>query len=217
MPRAISCWIVTLAVLFAATARGAEHPVLIDGIAATVGKTPITVQEAYFFRALMRLREGTEDPFRLEQGDELRKTVQKIAFEEMVYAELKSIAFDAGPRVQAVEEIQRIKKSKGKEKVFVDVLKRFGRTEAEATDRLYRSIQVDKFLQKKVETLTPIITFKEVEQYYQQNQERFKGSSFESLRSSIEVLLKKERMRKALEEWIRFLRDKYGVTNNLTE
>lgn len=187
-----------------------------NGTAATVGKTLITIQDARFYRALNRFVSGEAKPLEPENGEALRKTVQKMAFEEMVFLEMKAMQFEGGSRAQVEEPLKRARaqdKSKG---TFASILKVYGRTEAESFDRWSRSVQVERFLQKKVETLTPIVTLKEVETYFNQNRDRFKGSNFEALRPSIEVLLKKERMRKGLEEWIRFLRDKYGVVNHLT-
>lgn len=188
-----------------------------NGTAATVGKTLITIQDARFYRALNRFVAGEPKPLEPEQGEALRKTVQKMAFEEMVFLEMKAIQFDGGSAAQLEEPLKRARAREDKRKgTFAAMLKVFGRTEGESLERWSRSVQVERFLQKKVETLTPIVTLKEVETYFNQNRDRFKGSNFEALRPSIEVLLKKERMRRGLEEWIRFLRDKYGVVNHLT-
>jgi hypothetical protein len=186
-----------------------------NGTAATVGKTLITIQDARFYRAISRFVAGEPKALESETGDALRKTVQKMAFEEMVFLEMKAIQFEGGSRAQLEEPYRKARASDGKRGVLASILKTFGRTESEAADTWFRIAQVERFLQKKVETLTPIVTLKEVEVYYNQNRDRFKGSNFDALRPSIEVLLKKERMRKGLEEWIRFLRDKYGVVNHL--
>lgn len=185
-----------------------------NGTAVTVGKNLITIQDAHFYRAVNRFVAGEAKPVDPEGGEALRKTVQKMAFEEMVFQEMKAIQFDVGTRASAEEPLRKAR-AQDKKGAFREILKLYGRSEAEASERWVRGVQVERFLQKKVETLTPIVTAKEIEGYYNQNKERFKGSNFESLRPSIEVLLKKERMRKGLEEWIRFLRDKYGVVNHL--
>lgn len=187
---------------------------LVDGTAAQVGGQLITVQDAYFYRSLMRFRDGAGDPLQVEGAEALRKTVQKMAFEVMVFSEIKTLQFDGGSRTEVTRLLQKRRQGKGA-RLFSRILSSYGRTDKEAVDLLWKSVQVERFLQKKVETLTPIITQKEIEQYYSQNKERFKGNDLDKLRSNIEVLLKKERMRKSLEEWIRFLRDKYGVTNHL--
>lgn len=185
-----------------------------NGTAATVGKALITIQDARFYRAINRFVAGESGVLEPENGEALRKTVQKMAFEEMVFLEMKAIQFEGATKAQLEEPLRRAR-SLDKKKLFQNILKTYGRSENEAVERWNRSVQVERFLQKKVETLTPIVTLKEIETYYNQNRERFKGSNFEALRPSIEVLLKKERMRRGLEEWIRFLRDKYGVVNHL--
>ncbi len=205
-----------IALLFIAGAGvglGADK-VLVDGTAAIVGKGLLTVQDAYFYRGLQRLREGTGDPLTREKGEELRKTVQRMALEEMVTSEIKSFKYDGG----GLSDAQRLIaswKTKDKESRFRAVLIRFSRSESAAVERLAKSYNVERFLQKKVETLTPIITEAEAERYFTQNQARFANSSFESLKDNITLLLKKERMEKGLEEWVRFLKDKYGLVNLL--
>lgn len=197
------------------SAQAAGKTVLLDGTAATVGKQLITVEDAYFYRSVQRLREGeTGDLTKREEGDELRRTVQKIIFEEMVFAELKSFQFDGGPRSEA-EKLVRQKKAGLKAGVWSKFLAAQGKTEANVIDSVWRSLKVEGFIQKKVETLTPIITQAEVDRYYNSNKARFEGNDYEALKPQIVRLLKKERMQKGLEEWVRFLRDKYGVTNHL--
>ena len=190
----------------------APAKVLLNGSAATVGTKIITVDDAYFYRGLMNWLEDRPVES-VEDKTTLKKTVQKMIFEEMVYAELKSIDFPKGDVTQIAQLVESHRKKSPK--AFRDLLNRHGRTKSEAIERLYQSQQVERFLQKKVETLTPIITSKEIEQYFDDNKKRFKTDDLQSLKPSIEVLLKKERMRKGLEEWIRFLRDKYGVNNHL--
>lgn len=189
---------------------------VINGTAATVGKELVTVQDARFYRALQRFREGEAAPLKPEEGEDFRRTVQKIVLEEMVFAEMKNLSTDVGSKTEA-EKLIRAQRSKGrdKESLWKEILKRFGKTEAMAVERLYRSLQVERFIQKKVETLTPIVTEAEAERYFKQNQSRFYGSSYDRLKPNIILLLKKERMQKGLEEWVRFLKEKYGVTNLL--
>lgn len=188
-------------------------PVLYNGTAATVGKQIITIRDAQFFRALARFREGISPAIVEEKGDDLRLTVQKIVFEEMVYAELKSFEFDGGPRAAAEKLVAQLRAKR--ESDWKGILKKFGVSETAVIDRVYKSLQVEKFLQKKIDTLTPIVTDAEVEKYFKHNESKFKGHEFEQMKPNITLILKKQRMQKGLEEWVRFLKDKYGVTNLL--
>jgi len=190
---------------------------LVNGTAGTIGKTLITVEDLYFYRALQRFIEGSGNPLALEEGVELKKTLQKVLFEEMVYAEMKSFRFEGQTREAAENLIRAQRALKGKEAVWREILKRFGRSESAAIDRVLKSLDAEKFVQKKAETLTPIITEGEAERYYKQNQSRFQGSTFESLKANIVLLLKKERMQKGLEEWVNFLKEKYEVSSLLGE
>ena len=205
-------WLALLIV--SGTAFAAEKTRLIDGTAASVAKKLITVQDAYFYRGLQRFREGQPNVLVIEEGDELRHTVQKIVFEEMVYLEMKSFQVEGGWRDEVVKAIQ-LQRSKGHEKEWKEILNRFGRPESTCIDWILKGIQVERFLQKKVDTLTPVITEAEADRYYKQNEAKFNSNPYEKLKPSIILLLKKERLSKALEEWVRVLKDKYGVTNYL--
>jgi hypothetical protein len=188
--------------------------VLVDGTAAVVGKTLITVQDAYFYRALQRFRDGQPDMFARETGEPLRKTVQKMALEEMVFAEMKSFKLEGTPRAEA-HEIIKHRRGKGTDGPWTQLLHRFAKSENGAVEQLSRSLSVEHFLEKKVETLTPIITEAEAESYYRQNQARFPNEPFDRLKANITRFLRKQRMEKALEDWVRFLREKYGLTKFL--
>ncbi|MBI4403305.1 MAG: hypothetical protein HY537_04050 [Deltaproteobacteria bacterium] len=191
-----------------------HKPTLIDGTAAVVGKTLITVEDARFYRALHRYKEGLADALNVELVDELKRTVQKMIFEELVFEEMKNLRIEGGGKAE-VEKALGAAKEKGRKEKWREILARFGKTEAEGVNRLVKSWQVEKFIQKKVETLTPIITEAEIEKYYRQNQSRFKGEDYLSLKQGIVLLLKRQRVEKGLEEWIRFLKEKYAVRNLL--
>lgn len=194
----------------------AAKSTLLNGTAAQFGNTLLTIEDVYFIRSVQRFKEGVEDTVQREEGEALRKAIQKVVFEEVVFTEMKNLQYSGGPSKLEVEKWLAQKNKNPKTATsWRAVRSAFGRAENAALERLLRSQQVERFLQKKVDTLTPIITDAEAERYFQQNQTKFKDSTFEKLKPNIVMLLKKERMQKGLEEWIRFLRDKYGVTNYL--
>lgn len=203
-----------LAVCLLSTLLAAEKRVLINGIAATIGTTVITIHDVYLYRALQRFCDRQSPAIVSEEGETLKKSVQKVVFEQMVYNELVSFQF-AGEGRGTTENMVAKARKEGGDGSWQEILSRFSVSEAEAIDRIYRISQVEKFLQKKVDTLTQVITDAEVEKYFTQNAERFRGSSLEQLKPSIVLLLKKERAQKGLEEWVRFLKDKYRVQNAL--
>jgi hypothetical protein len=205
MRQMISIWF-----LFLSAVALSAPKVMIDGTGAAVGKKLITVQDAYFYRALQRFREGAPATNNLEQGEELKRTIQRMAFEDMVSSEMKSFKFEGGQEA-TMESVLSSSKAKTRE-ALERWRKKYRKSAGDVREQLLKTLNVEKFLQKKVETLTPIITDAEVEKYYKQNQTRFQGTDLESLRGNILVLLKKERMQKGLEEWVRFLKEKYGVT-----
>lgn len=190
--------------------------VLVDGTAALVGKTLITVQDAYLYRSLQRIREGQNDIFEPESKEAMHKTVQKIALQYMVSAEMKSLKLDDKTSKIAIgQEASGLIKSMQRrlgDALWEQFLKRFGKSQAAIVEELANSLSVEHFLEKKIETLTPVITESEAQGYYQENQPRFKAESFAELKEGIVRLLRKQRMEKALEDWVRFLKQKYGFT-----
>lgn len=205
-----------LMALFALSPRADAKPLLLNGTAAIVDKTLITLQDAYIFRALHRFKAGESPVLLLEEGEDLKKTVQKLVFEEMVYTEMKAVKLEGNIKSETQHWLGTEKsKNPSQARAWKEISQRFGLSEGQAIDRMVRSAQVEQFLQKKVETMTPIITEEEVQRYFKQNEARFRGNSFESLRPSIVVLLKKQSLQKSLEEWVRSLKEKYAVVSLL--
>ena len=189
-------------------------PVLLNGTAAVVEKTLISVQDAYIYRALQRFKSAENPAVLIEDGEDLKKTVQKLVFEQMVYTELKAMKVENNFKPTQSSWLA-VEKNKGRSKVWRDLLSHFGLSETQAVERMNRSQQVEEFLQRKAETMTPIITEDEAQKYFKQNEAKFRGSSFETLKPSIVILLKKQILQRGLEEWVRFLKEKYAVVSLL--
>ena len=205
-------WLIAIALplLFAAKTN------LINGTAAIVSKKVLTIEDAYIYRALVRFRDGEAQPVKLERGDELARTVQKIVLQEIVIKEILSYKFEGTPKKTAEKWLQA-EKGKGRDKAWETIVKTFERSEGDMIDKLWEQIKVEDFIQKKIDTLSPIVTEAEAQKYYKQNESRFKGTSFETMRPNIITLLKKQETQKGLDEWIRSLKDRYTVTNILGE
>lgn len=187
---------------------------LINGAAASVGGKVITVRDAQFYRALQRYREGAGNLFSKESAEELKKTVQKVALEEMVSLEMKSFRYGESARPEA-DKLLRSRRANDKGGQWKRMLSTYGKTETAAVDSLARTLEIEKFLQKKIETLTPVITDAEVERHYRQNPGRYNVGDLETNRAQIIRDLKFERMQKALEDWVQTLREKYRFVNHL--
>jgi hypothetical protein len=185
------------------------QPKLLNGAAAVINKRVVTVQDAYIFRALQRVKAGLQPPILEEEGEELKRTVQKIVFEDMVLAEMKSIQKEIDVRNEVT---QWLKEMKEKHRGVEVVKKRYGLSDSDLSERISRTLSADKFVQLKIETVTPVITESEVQKYFKRNEAQFRGRSFENLKPNIIVLLKKQAVQKNLEEWIKSLKDKYEVT-----
>lgn len=188
-------------------------PELLNGAAASLGSKVITVRDAQFYRALQKYRDGGTNLFARESGEDLKKTVQKVALEEMVFLEMKSFRYGSSARAEA-EKLLRSRRQGDKANQWSRLLREYNKSENSVVEALSRSLEIEKFLQKKIETLTPVITDAEAERYYRQNSSRYPGA-LETNRAQVVRDLKFERMQKSLEDWVQSLREKYHFVNHL--
>lgn len=187
--------------------------VLINGTAASVGKVLITLEDARFYSAVHRVKEGHQDPLRMEEGEELKRTVQKMIFEEMVSVDMGGSHADT--KIRGIAERLLVKSKKGQEAALIRIVQQFGKNREQAIHVIWKSLSVERLVQKKVETMTPIITDAEVRQYLQQNPGKFKEEDLDGLKPNVVLLLKKRRVEGQLEEWIHLLKEKYRAQNFL--
>jgi hypothetical protein len=80
-----------------------------------------------------------------------------MLLEEMVLLEMNSLKIE-GVGLKEGDLLVKKEKKKGRAKTWEKLLKRYKKTEKEAITRLAQSIQVENFIQNKVDTLKPIIT-----------------------------------------------------------
>lgn len=198
-------------VILAWVVRLDAKPIL-AGTAALIGGEVIPVSEAYFRRAVRNSQEGVRLNFEPVEADVLKKTVSRVLFEMMVTSEIKGLKVPMSLKPKAIQKWGDIKK---KEAHWKEMLSRYDKSENDVIAAIWQFLEVEAFVEKKVETFTPIITDAEVERYYQQNMAKNFPDSLENQRPGIRTLLQKSRVEKSLEEWIRFLREKYAVVNLL--
>jgi len=190
--------------LLAQDSRGA----LTNGAAAVVNKKVVTVQDAFIFRALQRVKAGAQPIVFEEEGEELKKTVQKLVFEEMVLAEMKLLSKDSNIPSDAPKWFKESKEQKNGLEV---IRKRYGVPESELLQKINRTSSADRFVQLKIETVTPVITEDETQKYFKRNEAQFRGRSYENIKPNIVIMLKKQAVQKSLEEWVKSLKEKYEV------
>lgn len=198
-----------LVALFGPQANASEETKgkLLNGTAALVNKKVVTVRDAFIYRSLNRLKSGMQPVVLEEEGDELRKTVQKLVFEEMVLAEMANLQKEIDVSTLVGEWKKNTKKD------GLELIKRtYLLSDSEIQQRVSRTLKADRFVQMKIETVTPVITEDETQKYFKRNEAQFRGRSYESIRPNIVVLLKKQAVQRNLEEWIKALKDKFEVS-----
>lgn len=201
-----------LAIVLWLPARGLAS--LVEGTAAKVGKLLIMVQDARFRIALDAFRSGNYGPGKEPDAAALKRAVQRMIFEEMVAQEAITFQFPAVALADASEAVKGRRTAAGRA-AWQKILRSFNKTEAQALEIVRKSLLVARFVDRKVETMTPIITDTEAERYYRQNQANYSGEAFNAVKPTIVLLLRKQKVEKGLEDWIGQLKSKYGVINYL--
>ncbi len=198
----------------------AHASVVLTGSAARVGSHVITVREVNYFSVVHRLREKKWlDPFLALSNEDLRRYTKRLRLEDMCLSEIKTLEF-VGPKRSDAEDLVSLQKAKTKS-AWNEFLKFYGKNEGQVTETLFRSLTVDKFLEKKMETLTPLITEEEITQYLGQTRATPSAPPLEgdkeTMRQSVSRLLRQERMQKGLENWLQSLQEKYTAVSLLAQ
>ncbi len=169
------------------------------------------MRDVSYFAALHLLKErkdkGWSDPFATLPADELKRYTKRVMLEEMVLAEIKSLEF-LGPKKSEATSLVAVQRAKAKTQ-WNDFLRYYGKTDEQAAETLFRSLTVDEFLEKKMETLTPLISDEEITQYLNQNGTKTPAGEAETVRQSVARGLRQEKMQKGLESWLQALQEKY--------
>lgn len=209
MPRSLRVFICVVGFLIGPVSN-AKSSHLLNALAGRVGKENLTIQDAYIFRALQRFRTG-EKPFVFFEKDQaLKRTIEKLMFEKMLLAEVKAVEFKDPDPTKAKEFVRQVEAS-GKSRELASIANEFDLTEEELTQILQQHFLAEAFLQKKLITLTPVITSSEVDAYLLKHPEKVKKLSGDK-RSVVSEVIKQERMNKALQDYIDFLTEKYSAT-----
>ncbi len=183
---------------------------LLTGSAAKVGEKVITVRDISYLAALQRLKErkgSWGDPFAALSPEELKRYTKRVMLEEMCLLEIKSLEF-LGPKKSQAVELVSAQRARNKTQ-WNEFLRYYGRTDEQAMETLFRSLTVDEFLEKKMETLTPLISEEEITQVINQQASKPTGGEAETLRQSVARALRQEKMQKGLESWLSALQEKY--------
>lgn len=186
------------------------EPVLINAVAGKVGDRLVTIQDAYFYRGLQRIRAGEHPVVLFETDKNLKATVQKVMFETMILEEAQVVDFK-DPDVKRTNEIIKKAKDQGQGVEWNRLLKTFAISESDAIKKLSQGVLAEKFLKKKIDSLTPVITEVELEQYISNHPEKVKKLGDKN-RLLITEALKKEKIDKGLQDYIDFLTEKYSAT-----
>lgn len=189
-------------------------PKLVNSLAAKVSDQVVSVYDAYLFRAFQRMRTAQKPVVLIEEGQALKATVKKVILERMILLEAQSVDFK-DPAPQEASNLVREWKEKGRGPEWDKLLKYFSLSESEAQSKIQHELYAEKFLKRKVEALTQLVTEADIDVYLKAYPDKVKKLTGDTRRLVSEAL-KKEKTEKGLQDWIDFLTDKYAVTDLLS-
>lgn len=190
--------------------RAGHSSVLVNGTAARVGKTTITIQDVYLYDSFRKFIEGAESFCGRTSDKELATVAQKMVLEEIVFLEMKSLRVIENAKQEAKQLLSEKKAASGRDKLWKECLQKYGKTEEFALLQLAKSLEVEEFLKKKADTLAPLITEEDIEKHHQQSP-KYAGKTLETARAEIHMSLRNEKRQQGIAEWLRILREKYSV------
>ena len=188
--------------------------VMINGTAARVGSTPISLQDVYFYDSVMKLSKS-EVSDEIPQGEPLKKLIQKVMLMEMVLLEMGNPEPSSKALFEIESRFKNLRKNKKLSSAWNTLKSHFGKSDKFIYAYYFRSEEVERFLEKKAEALTPLVTDADLEKYIRENMQKFKNQDVTVLKPNISWLIKREKMQKGLEDWVRFLTEKYKAVNLL--
>jgi len=206
MPRLIG----SLLVAFMLSRSSLGAPKLLNALAAKVGNQVVSVQDAYIFRSFQRLRTGQKPFVMAEEGNALQETIKKVILQKMILLEAQAVEFK-DPSPQEASQLIRNWKQKGYGDEWGKLLLYFSLTETEAQTGLQQELYAEKFLKRKIEALTQLVTEADIDAYIKAYPAKIKKLSGDTRRLVADAL-RKEKTDKGLQDWIDFLMDKYSVT-----
>jgi hypothetical protein len=130
--------------------------------------------------------------------------------ERMILLEAKAVEFKV-TQPQEAAQLVKSQASNGRSLEWKAILSSFSLNPAQALEKLQSSLYAEKFLKRKVDTLTLLVTEADIDSYMRNYPERVKKLSGD-VRQWITEALKKERRDKGLQDWIDFLTEKYTAT-----
>jgi len=182
---------------------------LINGVGAKVADRLLTIQDAQFYHLLLQFNEGHLQKIYRDSDEHLRKAIQKWMFNTMVAKEIESLKISDDKTFQ--NEIKDLQAKARKHPLWTKLLKEFSHSESEAMALLTQAVRADRYVERKIATLALMPSEDEMQRYWTEKQGKNPTGNYQEYRPKILLELKKQKMEKALEEWVVVLRERFNA------
>lgn len=174
----------------------------VNGVLFSIGGVPHTLKEVRFFLALREFKEGRDPLKKLEEVPSLIEAGQQLALDLMVLSDMKDI-------LSVKKEDGDFRKlAKDKRGSFEKVLSFLKQNESQAFKVMDHRYEAQNLLQKKIGTLTPIISSHEIEKFFKNHSDEYVNQSLVQVSNLIAEKLRSERTQNALRDWVNSLKQK---------
>ena len=180
----------------------------IDHIVAAVNQEVITSTDLAHAVAFNMRFGSNRDRTTLES-----ETLEGLINRRLLVQEARRLRFVEVTDQDISAETEKVKKQFGTDKSFADFLSEQGMTEQELSRMLGEQLLVERFVEKKVGIFVRV-SREQVQNYFDQNANLYKGKSFPEVQKMIYGLLVKKKTEEQLDQYVAELRSKADIRIN---
>ena len=202
--------LVLIAIPFLLLTISASAEEVIERIAAVVNEDIIFLSDVRRHLAFF----DHENAAKAADPSVMKAALQNLIDERLLAAEAKRFGTDPPPDAEVEKAYSKIRGRFPTEAEFDATLREYAATPEEFRKEVRTRLWVERFVDQRIRFFI-FITQDDVERYYQDHAERFKGKKLESVREKIQKEITDERTRVRLKDYINRLRARANIRVNI--
>jgi peptidyl-prolyl cis-trans isomerase SurA len=199
-----------LAIPFLLLAISTSAEEVIERIAAVVNEDVIFLSDVRRHFAFF----DHENAARAGDLSTIKAALKELIDERLLAAEAKRFGTDPPPEAEVDKAYRKFRGRFPTEAEFDATLREYATTPEDFREEVRTRLWVDRFVDQRIRFFI-FITQDDVERYYQDHAERFKGKKLESVREEIQKEITEERTRLRLKDYINRLRARANIRVNI--
>jgi peptidyl-prolyl cis-trans isomerase SurA len=183
---------------------------VVERIAAVVNDDVIFLSDIHRYLAFF----NHADAVPAEDSSATKAALQKLIDERLLAAEAKRFGTDPPPEADVDRAYRKIRGRFSTEADFEATLREYATTPEDFREEVRTRLWVDRFVDQRIRFFI-FVTQDDVERYYKDHPDRFKGKKLESVREEIQQEITEERTRVRLKDYISRLRARASIRVNI--